>query len=374
MAVEPINAPGDAELWRIDGVHLYLVYRIPGIDVPMLWHIENTEKLTALFGDAIPSPDRDLSSGDAANAGALYFGVADELANTDAHPFDTWSQVMETEAEVRPWMRDPEVMALVAQAWLEGREVTDAEFQTTEWWRTRTAEEREWASVAASDPARARRLLDDNREKMRQSLLEAGVVGAPDTLVRLLADNLTMGVWSGTQVSQQVRELADPFARGDLMPEVASLVDGVQLSRASDDLSGIRKQVEDWVGPAHAAAFTDEQLALWAGRIRNDPNAATEFEELLSGHRMALFPEYTNPRLRYADIAAPWEGVWSREWGKAADHSDPLFARIVRANDISLATQMLREEGMQRGNQTVVMNATRSLMNVVGDQVRHSAV
>ena len=47
------------------------------------------------------------------------------------------------------------MIALIAEAAVEGREVSDAEWQTTNWYQTHNESEREWLRTYYEDPSTA---------------------------------------------------------------------------------------------------------------------------------------------------------------------------------------------------------------------------
>ncbi|MFO7165527.1 MAG: hypothetical protein DIU75_019605, partial [Mycolicibacterium hassiacum] len=144
------------------------------------------------------------------------------------------------------------------------------------------------------------------------------------------------------------------------------------LDRTREREDEVRQMIQRWLGPAYAANWTDQHIAEWAGRLRNDPDAKQELEDVLRKHRMALFPEYDNPNLTYEDIAAPWRGVVQQIWGQTADETDPLFMRIVRTNDLATAEQILRTEGLRRGIGTVVNDVMAAATSAFGGGVQES--
>lgn len=371
-----LNVPGGAEVWVVGTGGWFLVYNVPGTNppVPMAWAIRDPDQLKAVFGDQAPVADRYLTADDFyQSSGAIEFGYADELANQSEHPFQAFVADYEKESAIRPWLRDPEVLALTTMAILEGRAVSEAELKTTDWWKTRTEGERQWVTLSAADPATAEQRITDNRIGVRQALLKAGVSAPSDSLVSLIADRWTFGQWSEAKMLEQVQKVSDPMAGGVLDADLANLVAKDPLTTVASDTRKVREQVSRWLGPAHARNWSDQQLKDWAGRMRNDPNGEMLLQEELQRQRLALFPEYENPDLTYEDIAGPWRGVVSNVWGQQADELDPLFSRIVRMNDLAAAEQTLRTEGLKRGVGKVANDALEAATQALGGSLRRMA-
>ncbi|MGV2386137.1 MAG UNVERIFIED_CONTAM: hypothetical protein LOD86_12840 [Thermobifida fusca] len=365
------QVPPGAEVWEVEGRH-FLVWYVPFTDppVPLAWFVSSSEERKALGIDT-KKIDRKFKSWDQFYAtGVLRHGDTRELVNTRVHPWELLKQHYEQEVAIKPYLADPEILALWAAAMMEGREITEGELKTTNWWRTHSQAEREWLLLNASDPATAERLISDNRLRVADLLRSSGVANASEALINLIADNWTQGKWTEVYALQQIRLLADPYAEGELDPELRGMTKGLDRTRERED--EVRQMIQRWLGPAYAANWTDQHIAEWAGRLRNDPDAKQELEDVLRKHRMALFPEYDNPNLTYEDIAAPWRGVVQQIWGQTADETDPLFMRIVRTNDLATAEQILRTEGLRRGIGTVVNDLVASATSAFGGGVQES--
>lgn len=354
------------EVWRI-GDQLFVVRYAFSSRIPLLWSV-SAEDAKAL---GITKATRTFKSwSDALKTGAMMHGSSRELLNTKEDPVEAIISNYEREVRVKPWLADPEILAYWTAAALEGRAISESELQNTQWWRTHTEAERQWLALNASDPATANRLIADNRMRVADMFAQAGVSNASQELIDTVADFWTQGKWSEVYAVNQVRLLADPKLQGDLDPELLRFRDGgLDSTRAGE--ADVRKMVETWLGPIGAQGWTDDQIQTWASRFREDPDARLELEELLRRHRRALFPEYEDDTLTYDDIAAPWRGVWSSIWGQTPDETDPLFARIVRTNDIGLATQILRSEGLKRKNKNVTDQLLADLNQAFG-QIRRA--
>lgn len=333
--------------------------------IPMVWAVRSPEDFEAL---GIGKVDRTFASVAEMNqTGALRFGSTLELVNTTEDPAQQIYSNYRTEARVKPWLRDPEILTLWMQAALEGRSITDAELQGSEWWRSHSEAERQWISLNASDPETANRLIRDNRLQVSELFRQAGVSNASRGLIETVADKWTTGAWTEAFAVNQIRLLADPAVEGRLAPVLRGERRGLDRTREGEE--EVQDMVATWLGPAHA--WEQNRIRRWAGKLRTDPDARLELEELLSRQRLALFPEYDNPNLTYDDIAGPWRGLVQQVWGHIPDETDPLFTKIVRLNDAGEATRLLRRQGLSEGNE-LVRREFLSGLGVFGGQIRRS--
>lgn len=368
MAQNLNQVPPDAEVWDVAGTH-FLVWYNTNVDppIPMVWKVESSDRRQSL---GFTKSDRTFDSWDDFHkTGALRFGGSIELANTTENPLDVIYSDYATEVKVKPWLAEPEILTLWMQAALEGRSLTDAELQGTDWWRTHTDAERQWLSLNASDPATADQLIKDNRLRVANLFSESGVANASQDLVNQLALKMTTGEWSEAYAISQIKLLSDPQAEGTLDATLKDFRSGLDTTREGEDQ--VRSMINTWLGPAYAGNYSDEWVDRWAGELRNDPDARMELEDMLRSQRLALFPEYKDKNLTYEDIAAPWRGVFQQVWGETADETDPLFSRIVRMNDLEAAQEVLRDEGLER-SKTQVVDSLVSGLGVFGGQVRRA--
>lgn len=374
MAQDLIGVPPDAEVWNIRSGngqwHLWLVWYVPNTNppVPIGWIFDSYEERKALGWTG--KVDRTMTGDQFYKAGGIVMGRTTELADLSAlsHPFDALLSMYESEVRVKPWLADPEVLATWAGAYLEGRSVTPAELQGTEWWRTHSEGERTWLSLNSSDPATAKRLIADNRLRVAEMLREAGVSNAPSALVNDIADRWTSGQWTEAYAVNQIRKIGDPSLPIALDKTLnRTLMKGLDTTRAGE--MDVQALVNQWLGPAFSSGWNANMISQWAAKLRNDPDGQTELVETLRRQRQALYPMY-DPNLTYDDIAAPWRGVWQDMWGEIPDESDPLFQSIVKNNDLSTAQTTLRREGLRRGNGLVVTDALSALSDSFGSGVR----
>lgn len=443
--------PGGAEVWKV-GDDWFAVYFVPDSDVPLMYRFERDDLREAA---GATEADKTLTKAQAEARGAIEWGATSELdAQLGKHPWDSFLTRLERDVDIAPWLADPEVVAHVGSAWLRG---TSPNLERTEWWQSRTDQERRWLEQAAANPEQARWDLADMRRQVSQMMQDAGATNITPEVANLIADNITRGHWSEEYGQQQMRRISDPYAQGDidrsirremaqmgatqdralieagdragLSARVHSLLasrlgenniglhfDGSQenpedrIQRLVDDvlssespeaglakMEAIRRSVDGiaieqggqaggftttrehedvvrdmarrWLGPSHGD-WSASEIAQWAGRIRNDPNAEQELEEHLRGLRMAAFPNWTNSDVTYEQIASITRGIFREQWGQTPDETDPLFLKLAGMTDHDQQSQVLRREGLQRGIAPVMQEASRGILQATGGDIR----
>ena len=376
----PLNGipEGDtAEIWQDETGQYYVAYFIPGTatsttgrGVPLVYRASASE-VQAMFGPGRPIiVDFKSTKAQLSANGVLFVGDVKELANLTEHPFLAWASMMERELEVRPWLHDAEVLALVAEALLEGREVSEAEFQSTDWWQSHNEAQRQWLLLSESDPMEAARLTSQNRLLITNALRDAGVSNAPSALIDALANQFTQGNWDGTYLQNQIKALSDPYSGFTVDPIIVTAIGSAQIDTTREGELDVRELVQRWLGPSFGN-WSQTQIEQWAGKLRNNPDAETELVNMLRAQRNSLLPGYT-PEATYEDIAAPWRNFATSVWGQEVNETDPVFMQILKLNDAAEAGKLLRAEGLKRNVGQVVNQLSSALGQASGGQVRRA--
>ncbi len=127
------------------GDKYYILYKIPNTALSLSYEAteNDIEGLYPLNFDE--QSFREVSEEDIAltvpfgNIAELY---DPELLQSGLTPWEGFVDYLDKEAELRPWLEDEEMVFLLAEATLEGRVVTDAEWKTTNWWHKHTRSKR----------------------------------------------------------------------------------------------------------------------------------------------------------------------------------------------------------------------------------------
>ena len=364
--------PGDPQIWKnTDTGQSYLVYDFLDSGVPMMYEIDDTD-LQAVFG---PKGEVDIVYDMQANTkqinskGALVFGGFADLSNQTDDPARAFMDQIEAQSAVRPWLREDDVLQLVAEALLEGREVSSAEFQQTNWWQSHNEAQRQWLLIAEADPSEATRIRNANQSIVKQRLQDAGVNNASDELITKISNEFTMGNWDQAYLENQIKAVSDPYSGLEIDALLTSTTGGLDTTRGREQ--DVKDKAAKWLGPVYGE-WDQSQINEWAGKIRNDPDAELELTEMLRAQRLAMFPQYANPQLTYQDIAQPWRNFWNQQWGQVAPETDPLFQQVISMNDAGEAAKLLRGEGLTRGIGTVKNNLLSNLSESIGSTVRRS--
>jgi hypothetical protein len=386
------NIPEGADLVDVEG-QLFLRYAVPGAGslyqgstIFMFYEVKDNDPIEAGF--VTPGENyfinAKFSYDDLDLMGVIAGNSADLPGNDPAtgkapHPFTSFAENLAKEATIQPWLLDPDSVALIAEAALEGREVTRAEWFSTNWYKTHNEAERSWLEEYTADPLTATQKANDYKLQVASALKAAGVSGgydtdtnkelaAPDALSGWIANKWVTGEWSEAYTTEQLALFADPFRSGVRDAKFSEYIDsgGVGgLNRTAEQEDRVRSLYTQWLGPVFGS-LTDAEVAEKAGRIRNNPDYEAALVESLKTSRLALFPKHTNTELTYDDIVSPYRGITRQIWGQEADETQGWWQDMVATNDYEASQTLLREKGLEQNIGQVTVEATKALQEALG--------
>tara|TARA_R100000654_G_scaffold20607_4_gene41586 strand:+ start:349 stop:2253 length:1905 start_codon:yes stop_codon:yes gene_type:complete len=371
------NIPQNALYWQVND-NFYIVYEVPGSKgelyegnpVYLAYElVENDLYKAGLLttGEGLPSVNATMDQ-EFFDAIAIVTGNTDQLSAVIDSPFASFVETVGEQSQVAPWITDPEMIALIAEAAVEGREVSDAEWQSTEWYQTHNEGERQWLRTYYADPSTASQLEIDAQIAVGNSLQAAGVSNAPESLVNWLANKYVTGQWSQSYTSEQINLYSDPYATGKRDSTFENFLSSTAITGV-DRTTERERQVQElyltYLGPS-LGKLTDDETAEIAGKLRNDPDFEDSLIQSLKQSRLAAFSNYTNPDLTYEDIARPWRNLTTSVWGKTADETQGWWQDMLKSNDFTKAQETLREKGLELDITQVTQDATKALQQALG--------
>ena len=371
------NIPNNGLLWDVGG-SFYIVYEVPGSNgevydgnpVYLAYEVAGNDLVNA----GVLSPNATAPQPNARMDQAFFDSIAIVTGNTDQlsaeidNPFASFVETITEQSQVAPWITDPEMLSLIAEAAVEGRTVSDAEWQTTNWYQTHSESEREWLRTYYEDPASAAQSITDGQIAIANALQASGVANAPEALVNWLADKFVTGQWTQNYTTEQISLFADPYATGKRDTDFESYLTSTAITgvdRTSQREAEVRDLYAQYLGPV-LGKVTDSEAAELAGRLRNDPDFKDQLIAGLKQSRLAAFSNYTNPELTYEDIARPWRNLTASIWGQSADETQGWWQEMVKTNDFAKAEETLRTKGLELDITQVTQDASTALTQALG--------
>ena len=348
------------------GDKYYILYKIPNTALSLSYEAteNDIEGLYPLNFDE--QSFREVSEEDIAltvpfgNIAELY---DPELLQSGLTPWEGFVGYLDKEAELRPWLEDEEMVFLLAEATLEGRVVTDAEWKTTNWWRTSTQGQRDWLLVSQGKPldelpADAKSKLRDDKIAIRDALLEAEISNPSNELVNWISYKLTTGGWTPAYTINQIDLLSND---GDIDEDLSSFIsgDGITIEGTRAGETKVENIYTEILGPVFGQ--TNDQLRRTeANKLRNDPNYEFKLREKLIGQKKSLFPQYAE-NATYEEFATPWLNFTNNAWGEQVDPSSVQFQEVLTLNNSVEASKYLTQQGLDLGKSKVVNEALQGL-------------
>jgi len=370
--------PSGGEITKVGDLY-YILYTIPDTNIPISY--EATEQdIRGLFPlDFDQQQFKPLTIAEFNQLGAIDFGNVAELydprlISQGMTPWEGFIDYLDKEAELRPWLADEEMVFLLAESTLEGRAVTEAEWKTTDWWRTHTQDERDWLLLSQGKsieelPADAQSKIQDDKIAIRNAMIQAGVSNPPDNLINWVSNKFTSGQWSNTYTEDQISLVADPSKVGTLDTDLQDFISGDTIeydtTRAGEDR--VTQLYKRYLGPVFGDVSAN-LIAEEAGKIRNDSDYEQELITKLTAQKKSLFPNYAED-VTYEEFSAPWENFTTNQWGQQVDTTSDYFQEVLKLNDATKASKYLTQKGLDMGVDKVVNEALDSL-KVFGQGVR----
>ena len=371
------NIPINALYWQV-GDASYIVYEVPGSDgelydgspIYLAYELVGNDLYEAgLITQGMGEPQYNaIMDQRFFDSIAIVTGNTDQLTADIDNPFASFVETISEQAQVAPWITDQEMLELIAEAAVEGRTVSDAEWQSTTWYQTHSESEREWLRTFYADPSTAAQTITDGQIAVGNALQAAGVSNAPEALVNWIADKFVTGQWTQNYTTEQISLFADPYAEGKRDTDFESYLTSTAITgvdRTSQREAEVRQLYSEYLGPV-LGKITDGEAAEIAGKLRNDPDYRDQLVASLKQSRLAAFSAYTNPELTYEDIARPWRNLTASVWGQTADETQGWWQDMVKTNDFAQAEETLRTKGLELDITQVTQDATTALTQALG--------
>ena len=372
-----LNIPGDALLWNVDG-NLFIVYQVPGDNgelyegnpIFLAYDVQDNNLVEAgvLSPEAPDAVANFTLTQELFDSIAVVTGNTDQLTNKVENPFADFVETVGEQAQIAPWITDNEMVELIAEAAIENREVTDAEWQGTNWWQTHSESERDWLILFYGDPSTAAQTKTDAEIRLGNALQASGVSNAPESLINWMASKYVTGSWTENYTNEQITLFADPYAQGKRDKDFENYLSSTALTgvdRTTEKEREVEELFRTWLGPT-LGTVTDTEKAEIAGKLRDDPEYKDTLISSLKQSRLAAFSAYTNPELTYDDIARPWRNLTTSVWGQTADETQGWWQDMVKSNDFTTAQTTLREKGLETNVAQVTNDASKALTQALG--------
>jgi len=386
------NIPQGSILIEAAG-QMYLGYQVPGAygqiydgnAMFMLYEVLGNDLVEAgiISPGGSPQVNVILGSKTDLNQYGLIVGGTDEISDDVEHPFIKFVENFENGKRINPWLNDTrinpnsgvtyqqEAIEFLSEQAIEqwSAEETQARFEGTAWYQQSTSTQRQWLTTQLTQPQTASQLLGDKQLEVKAQMESSGIESPPDALINYFAEKSVTGTWTDLYTTDQIALLADPYKPGARDTNLINFIEGVgvgSLNRTAVAEKEVQDMYRQYLGPSLGNASATE-ISEKAGQLRNNPDAANELKSYLEQQRLAMFPNYTNPTLRYNDIVQPYKNLVNQVWGQEADETSDWFIQMVQNNNIESAYKTLRDKGIELEIERVQNQALQDLESAIGE-------
>lgn len=222
------------------------------------------------------------------------------------------------------FLDDPELGPLFRKAtgppaW--SQEKFNRELRQTNWWRTRTTNQRTWDQGIALDPATYNQSIDVQRRGIKEVASGMNIALSEDQLTTLATESLRSG-WDATQT---INAIANEGLRGDTFgPDVRFGITGRTIRSLASE---------------YAVPLSDSGADEWAQKLATGAISQTDFENWVRVQAKGLYPSLANDIDRgvtvksltdpYRQVAATTLGISSAE----IDFADPRWNAALNFDD-----------------------------------------
>lgn len=208
----------------------------------------------------------------------------------------------------------------IQQGWSDDK--FQYELEQTNWWKTTSANSREWETQLIQDPATAQQRLDNRTALLRDTAQRLGITLTSESLAKIAEDSIRLGL--------------------ELTSQLENIV-GAEALRSSGTVSQLRY---GYVGNSiresarkYGVALSDTTFNEWVNKIAVGAESAETFESYAQQIARNLYPSLNNGfdrGLSFAQMTDPYAQVASRilEIPSAqVDFTDPKWAQAFTMRD-----------------------------------------
>ena len=376
----------NSQIWEYEG-QKYVVWKVPGTEFYMRYNVTDTQLSQFYSGRQMPITQTATTD---MWANSVYFGYIQELPERvllqGENPFIGFTEQLDAAYKASPHLaEDKELLALWIEGLVEDRDITDYEWEATDWFTKQPQERIDWLvlsrgkGINADDlPADAQVLRDENRVLWRAKLISAGVDGV-DTIVdangvsfaEWFADQVTQGIqgFSDTLADAQIIGLADSKSGIEVNADIKNWLDGKKLGGTRTGQTAAQNTAYKWLGPLYGK-LDSASLEEAAGIYRNaesDIVGQQLLDEKYKAMRKSLFGvDVYDENMTYEDIATPWRNFVFNFLGERMPETTDAWLSILKANDQTEANKILTIFGLNNDNKKVLDTVTDEMATSVG--------
>jgi hypothetical protein len=208
----------------------------------------------------------------------------------------------------------------IEQGWSNER--FDYELRQTTWWKTTSANSRQWEELKITDPATAQTQLDNRTALLRNTAQRLGITLSAESLAKIAENSIKLGLELTSQLEAIVGSEARLSQGGISQLRYGFVGNSIRESARKYGVSLSDVTFNEWVDKIAVGAESAQTFESYAQQI-----ARTLYPTLSSGFDRGLsFSEMTDP---YAQVAARVLEIPATQ----VDFTDPKWAQAFSARN-----------------------------------------
>jgi len=218
----------------------------------------------------------------------------------------------------------PELGSLIKNAIQQGwsDDKFQYELEQTNWWKTTSANTRNWETLLIQDPASAQVQLDNRTALLRDTAQRLGITLSSESLARIAEDSIKLGL----ELTSQLEDIVGS--------EALRSVGTVSQLRYGYVGNSIRESARKY-----GVALSDTTFNEWVNKIAVGAESQETFESYAQQIARTLYPSLNNGfdrGLSFAQMTDPYAQVASRILeipGAQVDFTNPKWAQAFTMKD-----------------------------------------
>ena len=187
----------------------------------------------------------------------------------------------------------------------------------------------------------------------------------PVEVIDYLAENTARGRFTQSQAIDQVNALFDSYSGIKLDTGVLGALSGQTITQTTGMEAEVDELLDKYI-PKHLHGSYDKPEE--AGKVRNIANYRATFINKLKKTRAEFYPMYDMDTSWASIVASKKENAYAT-MGVHLKDSDPLLDQIIKLNDYSKESKLMRKAGLERNYGKVKADLNNAMVNTFGSGI-----
>ena len=194
-----------------------------------------------------------------------------------------------------------------------------------------------------------------------------------DKTMEWIANKVIMGTWPDSYARSQIFKLTDKYRDTELNKDLQSFVSNSKIDQTTIGEKEVTQTIEDWLPPSARQDYLDD-IAMHAGKYRQDASYLKDLENELKTTRYALYPQYDKDT-KWSIIDRITKNTIKNKWDMEIDPNGQysyVYNKVAALNDVNEANKYLVQEGLSNNISGVVNDFAKDMISSFGGSIIRS--